>query len=120
MLVCKVPRVLMGLKECLVYREPKDLWVFQGFLEDKDSQVHPEKKGTWEFQVQKARKDLQAFQDHQVTLVLRAMVAFRVTKEILGTHPLGLQESLVQREIQVPQEFLAAKEKKAPRVVQDL
>lgn len=49
------------------------------------------------FQVQKARKDLQAFQDHQVTLVLQAMVAFRVTKEILGTHLLGLQENLVQR-----------------------
>lgn len=29
----------------------KDLWVFQGFLEDKDSQVHQETKGTWEFQV---------------------------------------------------------------------
>lgn len=29
----------------------KDLWVFQGFLEDKDSQVHQGIKGTWEFQV---------------------------------------------------------------------
>lgn len=48
-------------------------------------------------QVQKARKDLQAFQDHQVTLVHQAMVAFQVTKEILGTHLLGLQENLVQR-----------------------
>lgn len=49
------------------------------------------------FQVQKARKDLQAFQDHQVTLVHQAMVAFQVTKEILGTHLLGLQENLDQR-----------------------
>lgn len=29
----------------------KDLWVFQGFLEDKDFLVHQETKGTWEFQV---------------------------------------------------------------------
>lgn len=49
------------------------------------------------FQVQKDRKDLQAFQDHQVTPVHRAMVAFQVTKETLGTHLLGLQENLVQR-----------------------
>lgn len=49
------------------------------------------------FQVQKARKDLQAFQDHRVTLVHQATVAFQVTEAILGTHLLGLQENLVQR-----------------------
>lgn len=49
------------------------------------------------FQVQKDRKDLQAFQDHQVTLVHRAMVALQVTEEILGTHLLGLQGNLAQR-----------------------
>lgn len=34
-----------------ILQVPKDLWVFQVFLEDKDSQVHQETKGTWEFQV---------------------------------------------------------------------
>lgn len=34
-----------------ILQEPKDLWVFQGFLEDKDSQVLMETKEIWEFQV---------------------------------------------------------------------
>lgn len=49
------------------------------------------------FQVKKDKRDLQAFQELQVTLVQQAMVAFQVKKETLGTHLLDSQENPVQR-----------------------